>query len=344
MIADIPGLIEGASAGAGPATTSSLHRAHALAVHVLDIAPSCRWGGSDALANHATIERELALHDERLARSRVLVLEGGPRRGGARERGAPRWRERLGEGVPVPAARAPPARTARAPGEPCGVPRRHRRTPPRPAGRADDAAPDSTGAPRRCGRAELAEHMLFRPRPARAFTCSAPERTRSRSTAGHRAPARTLRRRQRRGDVPRERLRTIGVIRAAAEEVSAGRRGADRRRQLRARPRLGWSAGRTAAPNKLSSDMRRIVVKLGSACRRGRRRSAAYPGARNHPRAAAERHREGRGRDRHQWRDRPRDAGDGAPPTPDLGAPPAGGERGRAGALPRLRRGCASAA
>jgi GTP-binding protein len=71
---------------------------------VLDIAPELSGEeGSDPVANHEIIERELAAHNEQLARlPRVLVLSKAdlvpPER--AREALA-EWRERLGPGVPV---------------------------------------------------------------------------------------------------------------------------------------------------------------------------------------------------------------------------------------------------
>jgi GTP-binding protein len=73
VIADIPGLIEGASAGAGLGHDFLAHIERTrLLVHVLDLAP---LDGSDPADNHATVERELERHNPRLAvLPRVLAL------------------------------------------------------------------------------------------------------------------------------------------------------------------------------------------------------------------------------------------------------------------------------
>ena len=73
VLADIPGLIEGASDGAGLGNEFLAHVERTrLLVHVLDLAP---LDGSDPEENYATIERELADYDERLATlPRILAL------------------------------------------------------------------------------------------------------------------------------------------------------------------------------------------------------------------------------------------------------------------------------
>ncbi len=74
VIADIPGLIEGASAGAGLGHDFLAHIERTrLLVHVLDLAPLD--SREDPEANYATVERELELHNPRLAvLPRVLAL------------------------------------------------------------------------------------------------------------------------------------------------------------------------------------------------------------------------------------------------------------------------------
>ena len=101
VIADIPGLIEGASEGAGLGHDFLAHVERTrLLVHVLDIAPEISGGEeSDAAGNYDTIERELAAHDPRLAAlPRVLALSKADLLAPERvAEEAQRWRERLGE-------------------------------------------------------------------------------------------------------------------------------------------------------------------------------------------------------------------------------------------------------
>jgi GTP-binding protein len=101
IIADIPGLIEGASEGAGLGHDFLAHVERTrLLVHVLDLAP---LDASDPQENFAVIERELERHDPRLARlPRILVLSKAdlvPQEIAATA--AAEWRARLGEEVPV---------------------------------------------------------------------------------------------------------------------------------------------------------------------------------------------------------------------------------------------------
>jgi GTP-binding protein len=97
VLADIPGLIEGASDGAGLGHDFLAHVERTrLLVHVLDLAPV---DGSDPVTNHATIEAELRAHDRRLAAlPRVLALSKADLvTAEVAEAAAAAWRERLGE-------------------------------------------------------------------------------------------------------------------------------------------------------------------------------------------------------------------------------------------------------
>jgi GTP-binding protein len=101
VIADIPGLIEGASAGAGLGHEFLAHVERTrLLVHVLDVNPLDQ---SDPATNHATVERELAEHDPRLAAlprilavSKVDLVDATTAEAARAE-----WADRLGPEVPV---------------------------------------------------------------------------------------------------------------------------------------------------------------------------------------------------------------------------------------------------
>jgi GTPase len=148
VIADIPGLIEGASAGAGLGHEFLAHIERTqLLVHVLELAPA---DGSDPAANHLTIERELERHDPRLAGlARILALSKAdlvePE---AAAEAARRWRETV-EG--------PVILTSAATGQ--GL---------RELSQALlSAVPLEPAAP--SGEPALAEHLTFRPGPSRGF-------------------------------------------------------------------------------------------------------------------------------------------------------------------------------
>jgi GTP-binding protein len=165
IVADIPGLIEGASVGAGLGHDFLAHVERTrLLVHVLDIAPELSGSeDADAVANHAAIEHELAAHDEGLARlPRVLVLSKvdlvTPERA---QEAVAEWQERLGPDVPVLATSSATRAGVRALGELL-----LRIVPDAAVEQGGDVDDADDGAPTASVGAveeELAEHMVFRP-------------------------------------------------------------------------------------------------------------------------------------------------------------------------------------
>jgi GTP-binding protein len=162
VIADIPGLIEGASTGAGLGHEFLAHVERTrLLVHVLDLKP---LDESDPVANHELVEHELALHDPRLAAlPRVLALSKADLVDAATRAGArAAWQQRLGDEVPV-------FLTSSVTGE--GLEQLAiellRRIPVQPAEPASLAPKGADGDGGAIG--ELAEHRVFRPAAPRAF-------------------------------------------------------------------------------------------------------------------------------------------------------------------------------
>jgi GTP-binding protein len=164
IVADIPGLIEGASVGAGLGHDFLAHVERTrLLVHVLDIAPEISGAqDADPVSNHAAIEHELAAHDERLARlPRVLVLSKvdlvAPERG--REAVA-EWESRLGPDVPVLATSSATRAGVRELGELLLRIVPDASSAPDGDVDGDEAAPPIVAD---MVEEELAEHMVFRP-------------------------------------------------------------------------------------------------------------------------------------------------------------------------------------
>jgi GTPase len=220
VVADIPGLIEGASEGAGLGGDFLAHvERTSVLVHVLDLAPELSAGeGADPRANHATIERELAAHDPRLARlPRILALSKvdlvTPQRA---QEALTEWRQRLGEEVPVIAtSSATRAGIAELAGE------LERRVASRAQALAGEvSAAQATAGALGAGGAgddeELAEHVVLRPAEQsgfsvrrlgpRAFAVTGPgiERLIGRFDTGNEDAMAYL----------EERLRRIGILRA----------------------------------------------------------------------------------------------------------------------------------
>jgi len=155
VIADIPGLIEGASGGSGLGHEflSHIERTRLL-VHVLELAP---LDESDPLENHALIERELQLYDPRLAGlPRILALSKGdlvdPE---AREAAREDWIQRLGPAVPVIVTSAVTGLGLRALSDEV-----QRLIPDEPGGLEPEALRGE----------EVAEHRVFRPAADRSWS------------------------------------------------------------------------------------------------------------------------------------------------------------------------------
>ncbi|TMK25893.1 MAG: GTPase ObgE [Actinobacteria bacterium] len=233
VLADIPGLIEGASEGAGLGHEFLAHVERTrLLVHVLDIAPELSAGeDAEPVANHTTIERELAAHSAELASlPRVLALSKAdlvtPER--AREATA-EWRQRLGPAVAVIAtSSATGAGLEELAAELLrGVaPKQESAHDAIGQGASRTLTANGSGAQRaragaeRAGEEQLAEHMVFRPSGASGFRV---ERIGPRSFA---VRGRGIERLLERHDVENEdamayvegRLRAIGVLKALEAE------------------------------------------------------------------------------------------------------------------------------
>jgi GTPase len=164
VIADIPGLIEGASDGAGLGHDFLAHVERTrLLVHVLDLAP---LDGSDPVDNYTTVERELELHDPRLASlPRILALSKVDLVDDATADAAlVAWRSRVGEDVPVLLTSSATRQgldqlaTLLLRSIPLSIAD--------PGGDVVSAGPDGEADP---DVETLAEHRVFRPTPARSF-------------------------------------------------------------------------------------------------------------------------------------------------------------------------------
>ncbi len=230
VLADIPGLIEGASEGAGLGHEFLAHVERTrLLVHVLDASP---LDGSDPVANHAIVERELAGHDPRLAAlPRILALSKVDlvdSETAAAQRAF--WISRLGPGVPVILTSS-----VTHAGLPELAAEMIRRVPDRvdvetetamvaagPDTSADDLLRTRSPGPRSGSgeRGDLAEHRVFRPAAPRAYT------VRRRGQGSFSVSGEGVERLLARYDLDNEealahlerRLRGIGVLRALEAE------------------------------------------------------------------------------------------------------------------------------
>jgi GTPase len=166
VIADIPGLIEGASDGAGLGHEFLAHVERTrLLVHVLDLAP---LDGTDPETNYAAVEHELAAHDPRLASGqvgRILALSKADLVDAATAQDArERWWRRLGPDVPVIVTSSVTRAGLRELSNEL-----LRRVPEAPA-IGPDAGVDNVAAAALVDGAQLAEHRVFRPAAPRAYT------------------------------------------------------------------------------------------------------------------------------------------------------------------------------
>ena len=168
VIADIPGLIEGASDGAGLGHEFLAHVERTrLLVHVLDLAP---LDGTDPVTNYETVEAELAAHDPRLASGlvgRILALSKADLVDAATAQAAREsWQQRLGDDVPVIVTSSVSRTGLRELSNEL-----LRRVPEAPAvDPAATAVGDGGPAAALADGGQLAEHRVFRPAAPRAYT------------------------------------------------------------------------------------------------------------------------------------------------------------------------------
>jgi GTP-binding protein len=171
VIADIPGLIEGASDGTGLGHEFLAHVERTrLLVHVLDLAP---LDGSDPVVNHATVESELRAYDPRLAGlPRILALSKADLVSAAdAEAARAAWVQRLGDEVPVLLSSS-----ATRQGLDAIAAELMHRVPEAPAVDGATSAPTVVGpdgSP--VDGAPLPEHRVFRPRAPQRFTVARTE-------------------------------------------------------------------------------------------------------------------------------------------------------------------------